>query len=332
MYNHTINSDLHVTLLLCLHLEKVKDANDFKPLTPSEFAKLTAELKKHELHLTDLLDFEFNDELKHLVEKMIGMDRLLALLKRAPQVAFLLDKWQNAGVWIISQDEQDYPSKLKEHLAHSCPPLLFGIGDPELMNADGIAIVGSRDVDFEGEQFTREVAVKLAEDGILTVSGGARGVDSIAMTTAIETGGCALGVMADRLIVSSLQTEYRDAILNKRLLLISPYNPEMRFSTGNAMGRNKLIYSFAKSAIVVSSSNGTGGTWSGATEELKRKNNRTVFVRIDENAPEGNRELLKKGAIPFPEKDWSSEMLLKDANRPLKKDELEPPTAQLSLF
>jgi len=44
-----------------------------------------------------------------------------------------------------------------------------------------------------------------------------------------------------------------------------------------------------------------GGTWAGATEELKRKPGRPVFVRMAGTAPVGNRKLLDLGAVPFPD-------------------------------
>jgi hypothetical protein len=56
----------------------------------------------------------------------------------------------------------------------------------------------------------------------------------------------------------------------KNLVLVSPFNPEAGFDVGNAMARNKYIYCLSDAAIVVATSKGSGGTWSGATENLKR--------------------------------------------------------------
>jgi predicted Rossmann fold nucleotide-binding protein DprA/Smf involved in DNA uptake len=82
-------------------------------------------------------------------------------------------------------------------------------------------------------------------------------------------------------------------------VLVSAYFPEARFNVGNAMGRNKQIYALADYALIISAEKGKGGTWAGATEELKRDHPRPVFVRDGENMPAGNRELLKLGARAF---------------------------------
>jgi predicted Rossmann fold nucleotide-binding protein DprA/Smf involved in DNA uptake len=65
------------------------------------------------------------------------------------------------------------------------------------------------------------------------------------------------------------------------------------------MGRNRLIYSLADYAIVVASDANKGGTWAGATETLKA-GWVPVFVLDYAAMPDGNRELLKKGAVAFP--------------------------------
>jgi predicted Rossmann fold nucleotide-binding protein DprA/Smf involved in DNA uptake len=65
------------------------------------------------------------------------------------------------------------------------------------------------------------------------------------------------------------------------------------------MGRNRLIYALAEYAIVVASDAETGGTWAGATEALRNKWV-PVFVLEQDAMPEGNKLLLRKGALPFP--------------------------------
>ena len=82
--------------------------------------------------------------------------------------------------------------------------------------------------------------------------------------------------------------------------LVTSYSPNAGFSVGAAMGRNRLIYTLADYAIVVASDAETGGTWAGATEALKN-NWIPVFVLEHERMPEGNKLLLQKGALPFPQ-------------------------------
>jgi predicted Rossmann fold nucleotide-binding protein DprA/Smf involved in DNA uptake len=133
------------------------------------------------------------------------------------------------------------------------------------------------------------------------VSGGARGVDQISMAATLEAGGVTIGVLAENLLKRSVERSARHAIADGRLLLISPYHPNARFSVGTAMNRNKLIYAMADYGLVVSAEHKKGGTWAGATEELKRENARPVFVRTGDKSQQGNSKLLALGAIPWPE-------------------------------
>jgi len=93
---------------------------------------------------------------------------------------------------------------------------------------------------------------------------------------------------------------YHEAILDGRLTLISPYEPESRWFTYTAMDRNKLIYALADAALVVASSDGEGGTWAGAVEALKQKQI-TIYVKASGEVPAGNRKLMHSGGIEFNE-------------------------------
>ena len=172
-----------------------------------------------------------------------------------------------------------------------------------------IAVVGSRNVDEEGHKFTHEVGQKCAKDGVSIISGGAKGVDKIAILSSLDAGGTAVGVLADSLMRACVSEKYRKAILDQRLLLFSPFNPEAPFNVGNAMGRNKYIYALSRYGLVISTDREKGGTWAGAIEELSRKNNIPVFVRMEGNVPSGNRELLKLGALAFPLRPWNKSFI-----------------------
>jgi predicted Rossmann fold nucleotide-binding protein DprA/Smf involved in DNA uptake len=64
------------------------------------------------------------------------------------------------------------------------------------------------------------------------------------------------------------------------------------------MGRNKLIYALSDVTVVISSADGSGGTWTGAIEAL-RGGWVPVLVRNEPGAPAGNRALIAQGATPI---------------------------------
>ncbi|MEI7825382.1 MAG: DNA-processing protein DprA [Chlorobiaceae bacterium] len=296
MMTDFLTEDTKAIILLCGVFGK--DLSE-KPLSLSEYSSLVRWLVGVKMRPSYLLQKE------NIVEASIGsaldLQRLSALLGRGVHLGFAVEEWHRNGIWIISRSDSDYPVRYKKHLKNIAPPLLFGVGDRSLLNGGGLGIVGSRNVDSEGEAFTRHVAELCAYNRMPVVSGGARGVDQISMTAALNVGGVAIGILAENLLKKSVERSARHAIADGQLLLISPYHPNAHFTVGTAMGRNKLIYAMADYGLVVSAEYKKGGTWAGAEEELKRETSLPVFVRVGDNAPQGNEKLMDLGAIPWPE-------------------------------
>jgi len=290
--NTFLTDDTKVTILLCAVLGKEQVA---KPLTQMEYNALVRGLVAHKLRPSDLLQSE--NIPKVVKESGLDQSRLELLLGRGVQMGFVLEEWQRSGIWIISRSDVEYPKRLRKHLKDKAPPLLFGVGDKALLTGGGVAIVGSRNVEIDGEAFTRKMADLCATSMLPVVSGGARGVDQIAMNVALNAGGVVIGVVAENLLKKSLERTARNAIADERLLLVSPYHPNARFTVGTAMARNKFIYAMADYGLVVQCDYKSGGTWAGAAEELKRAVARPVFVRASKT--KGNSKLLELGAVSW---------------------------------
>ena len=275
-----------------------------KPLTVMEYAKFAIWLKERGREPGDLLKEQATEILKGWEDKKITLERIEKLLARGNAMAIALQKWQNAGIWILTRADVEYPKRLKKRLGHKAPPLLYGAGDKKILKTRGVAIVGSRNVGNEDLEFSYELGKKLALCGYSVVSGGARGVDEASMMGSIEAQGTTIGVLADGLLKKVLSKKYRQAIMQGNLVLITPFYPEGRFSVGNAMGRNKYIYTLADTAIVVHSGK-RGGTWEGAKENLRHKWV-PLFVKESDDTEAGNSELIDMGGMPL------SRTILKD--------------------
>lgn len=324
--NFHFSIDTKAILMLCGVLGKESFA---KPLTQSEYTSLVRCLLKLEMRPGDLLNSDRIEEIS--VHSGLDKTRLDALLSRGVQLGLAVEEWERNSIRVISRSEADYPERLKKHLKDKAPPLLYCVGNPDLLTGGGIAVVGSRSVDKTGEMFTRMVARQCVMNGMPVVSGGARGVDQTAMNTSMAIEGNTIGVIADNLLKKSLERNARKAISRGKLLLLSPFHPKAGFKVGTAMARNKLIYAMADYTVVVSAESDQGGTWAGAKEELARTNSRPVFVRTGKNTPSGNKKLLEMGALAWPEFNESSKIgqqlsLLADSRKQKRKPE------QQSLF
>jgi predicted Rossmann fold nucleotide-binding protein DprA/Smf involved in DNA uptake len=216
-------------------------------------------------------------------------------------MGFAVEGWMNKGLWVLCRSDTAYPQRLKRKLREMAPPILYGAGEMSLLNGGGLAVVGSRSIGKNEETFTSMVSNRCACEGIQVVSGGAKGVDQTSMREAIAAGGSAVGALADSLLRKSLQKDHRQALHDRRLVLISTVHPEAGFNVGAAMGRNKFIYALADYALVVKADFNKGGTWSGTEEELKRDNACPVFIHPGFSSEKVVQALSKRGARPFPE-------------------------------
>lgn len=293
------------TLLLCSPLRAGRN-KDVQPLSIGEFNELEKQLQRIGAGLEHLIEVDAAALLKKISPAVDGA-KIESLLGRGFMLSMAVETWQSAGVWVTSRNESDYPAHL-HRLKQNAPPLLYGCGEKKLLSRGGLAIVGSRDVDAAGEEFTKRAAASVAREEMQVVSGGARGVDQLAMLAALEAGGTVVGALADSLLRSATSGKAREAIQDGFLTLVSAFDPEAGFNVGNAMQRNKHIYALADFGLVVSSGYNEGGTWSGAIEQLEKLHLTPVFVRAGDNVPEGNRQLLRRDALPFLPEPWPASL------------------------
>jgi predicted Rossmann fold nucleotide-binding protein DprA/Smf involved in DNA uptake len=311
--NHILPPDTQAILLLCASFGQNRQTEPL-PLSLTEYNLLTEWLRKNQMRPADLLETTAIEKIQKITINKLNSDRLIALLERGVMLSLAVEKWTSQGLWILGRSDPKYPQRLKQILKHSAPAIIYGVGNVELLSLGGLAIVGSRDVDEEMIQYTQRVTKTCYQQNIQVISGGARGIDQESMLGILNNGGTCVGVLADSLTKAAVNSKYRSGIREGRLTLISSYDPDAGFNTGNAMGRNKYIYSLADYALVVKSDLEKGGTWNGAVEALSKIKEIPVFVNMIYPIAAGNQELYNRGAKPFPlefDNGNLQEMLLK---------------------
>jgi predicted Rossmann fold nucleotide-binding protein DprA/Smf involved in DNA uptake len=229
-------------------------------------------------------------------------ERVAQLIAAASGFAFELDQAEQSGLRAIASVDDDYPVRLCERLGRSAPPLLYVAGDPMVLTSPLLGVVGSRDVDASGAEVARTTARAAASHQYGIVSGGAKGVDRLAMQAALEAGAPVLAVLADSLARTSRDPEIRRAVTDGQLCLCTPFKPTAGFTVANAMARNKLIYALSSATLVVASDLEKGCTWAGAVEALRQRT-APVLVWTGEGRGPGNGKLVELGASPLDDVD-----------------------------
>jgi DNA processing protein len=144
--------------------------------------------------------------------------------------------------------EDDYPPLLAE--LETAPPVLIVRGDPALALRRAIAIVGARNASAAACRFARDLAFGLASEGIVVVSGLARGIDTAAHQGSIEGG--TISVIASGIDVAFPP---ENAALQERVahdgLLVTEHPPGTEPLARHFPQRNRIIAGLAAGTVVV---------------------------------------------------------------------------------
>jgi len=295
-----LSPDTQAILLLTAPMIVGRNGPSAEVLTPAEFKRLARLLREKGRQPADLVSPDA-EALVGECRTVVDRDRLRVLLDRGFLLSQAVERWQARAIWVASRADAAYPGAWKERLDSEAPAVLYGCGDPALLQSGGLAVVGSRHADDGLLAYAEAIGQLAAGAGRTLVSGGARGVDQAAMRGALTAEGTAAGVVADSLERMALNREHRNLLMAGRLVLVSPYDPAAGFNVGHAMQRNKLIYALADAALVVSADHEKGGTWAGAVEHLEKFRRMRVYVRTGDDVGPGLEALERKGALPWPD-------------------------------
>jgi DNA processing protein len=143
---------------------------------------------------------------------------------------------------------------------------VFLAGDAELLRSPCVSIVGTREASDEGWSRARRLARELATKGVVVVSGLARGIDTAALTGAIEAGGQVIAVIGTPIdkAYPAENAELQQEIYRKHLL-VSPFPSGERVFPSNFPKRNRVMAALSDASVIVEASD-TSGTLHQAAE------------------------------------------------------------------
>ncbi len=188
-----------------------------------------------------------------------------------------------------------FPERLN-HLHHP-PPLLFLRGDPSLLHAPAVAVVGSRKASEYGRGMARSMGEGLARAGVAVVSGLALGIDGAAHRGALAAGGDTLAVLGcgpDVAYPPSHRRLFR-GILEKGLV-VSEFLPGEVPLPHHFPRRNRLIAGLSEAVVVVEAARKSGAL---ITVEHALEIGRDVFAvpgAVGRAQSEGVHALIRDGA------------------------------------
>lgn len=211
------------------------------------------------------------------------------------------DCWRQCvehGVSVVTPADDAFPSQLLGDPA--CPAVLFVRGELSVLDARRVGIVGTRNATRRGCQTAARFGNELAAEGVVVVSGLARGVDGAAHRGALSVPGARpVGVVGNGLdrpypkLHTTLWNEVAD-----RGALISEWPPGTLPDAFRFPLRNRILAALVEVLVVVES-RGRGGSLITA----KEAGDRSVALMavpgsVHSKASEGTNRLLADGAAP----------------------------------
>lgn len=203
-----------------------------------------------------------------------------------------LSGFQEAGVTLISIEDDAYPRLLKET---ADPPVFLSYrGDLSVLEHPCVAVVGTRDMTAYGKRVTEWLVPGLVRAGCTTVSGLAFGVDAVAAQATLDHGGRTVAVLGSGLgvIYPKEHARLAEKIVQGGGLLLSEY-PFMEGPQQHAFpARNRIVAGLSLATVVVEAHCKSGAL---ITARLALEENRDVFAcpgQLFDPTMEGNHRLI----------------------------------------
>jgi DNA processing protein len=240
----------------------------------------------------------------------------------------VLEQVARLGARALITDDPDYPALLRE--IPEPPPVLFALGNLALLGRPAVAIVGSRDHSDYGGEVARALAWGAASAGLVVVSGMARGLDAVAHTAALDSGGTTIGVLGNGLgvIYPTANRALYERVAASGLLL-TEFPPGERPTAGSFPRRNRLISGLARVTVVVEAAEGSGALITAGTALDQGRDVMVVPGNITSPSSVGANRLIRDGAEPL----LSSDDLLQHYPEAVRPPEgfADPPRAPKAL-
>lgn len=231
------------------------------------------------------------------------------------------------GAHLIAFDAPGYPPLLKT--IDDAPPLIFAKGNLNILTKPMVGVVGGRNAGLHSQELTKRLTYTLGQNGIITCSGFARGIDIAAHRGAHATGSVAVFAGGLDHIFPPEHAKELPRFLEKGVIL-----SEMPLGTAPQQAlfprRNRLISGMSQGIVVVDAGIKSGSM---ITADYALAQGREIFAvpgsPIDSRC-RGSNKLIKEGAI-LVENGWDVLQHLKmdPAFTPSSLDPkaLEPTTA-----
>ena len=220
----------------------------------------------------------------------------LATGKSAELAREELARARDASIAVVTMDDPLYPRRLKE--IYDPPVILYVRGDASVLEKPGIAVVGTRHPTPYGSGMAERLGSDLAAQGLVIISGMARGVDTAGHRGAISAKGKTVAVFGTGVdvIYPKENSRLSEQILSFGGALVSEFALGTFAAPQNFPIRNRILSGMSIGVLVVEAAEYSGTR---ITARLALEQNRDVFAvpgNVTNKNSWGPNTLIKQGA------------------------------------
>lgn len=196
----------------------------------------------------------------------------------------------------IKMTDKQYPEILRK--IENPPVKIYAIGNVELLNEEGIAVIGTRHITDYGIRHGKEICREIAIRDITIISGMAKGTDTLAHKVALEFGGKTIAVLpcGFKHIYPKENKNLFDEIIQNDGLVITEYEENIKADSNKFLERNRIVARLATGVFVVEALFRSGTS---VTAKIAESQGKTLFAlpgSIDSSYSVGTNNLIKNGA------------------------------------
>lgn len=250
--------------------------------------------------------------------------------RSAAQKEFELARRQN--IRLLAFDDPEYPENLRA--AEDAPPVIYVRGQINCLRQPlSLSIVGARNASLNGRKLASQISCELTSQGIMIVSGMARGIDTAAhkgAMFALNRSGSTVAVLGTGIdIAYPAENQKLCEQIAGQGAVISEFPLGTEPSAGNFPRRNRIVSALTDGTLVVEASLHSGSL---ITARLALEQGRDVFAvpgfPTDERSA-GPNKLIKDGAFLVENAEDILNVLSADARQKIPRT---PRPVQTDLF
>ena len=197
---------------------------------------------------------------------------------------------------LIEYASEKYPERLR--YIENPPSRLYALGNINVLNELGIAVVGSRTNTQYGERMCKRFTQNLVEYNINIISGLAYGIDSIAHETCLKNSGKTIAVLPSGLknICRATNKNLIMPILKNNGVIISEYESSISADSAKFLERNRIVAGLSAGTLVIEAGYRSGTR---VTARFTKENERPLFCvpsSLENIKGKTTNELIQQGA------------------------------------